>query len=315
MVLYVVRITPPPLNKLCSKKFGRSAIRHFLRNWRLLLLTEKTVYNNLNPVQNVAIICHQVRCMRWGHPSLFRAATSLLNQCKMVCMTNVLHRLIWIIFMSMLSTMYVQSGTHRHFHWRIIPVLTQTPTGLMFVDITGAPKLQRKYVETSAFVVVAEQWPLGGNIRGSCYYLGVDMVFQSVLRFPLLVLVFRQCAAPPPPSQSHFRYDIVIDGGSSSSKLGVYRWQVQEYPEIFLNITVICGFRVGNLNLPFHLLTPKYKSLSTDTSKPHFMARICLYIRWAMDMGIVRIEWFLGYVLEFGNIQANFIDWWLRYLF
>ena len=37
--------------------------------------------------------------------------------------------------------MYVRSGTHMHFHRRIIVVLTQNPTVLMFLDITGAPKL------------------------------------------------------------------------------------------------------------------------------------------------------------------------------
>ena len=57
--------------------------------------------------------------------------------------------------------MYVQSGTHRQFHWRIIAVLTQTPTVLMFVDIAGAPKIYQKYVETWVFVAVSEQWPLG----------------------------------------------------------------------------------------------------------------------------------------------------------
>ena len=37
--------------------------------------------------------------------------------------------------------MYMQSGTHKNIYWRIIAVLTQSPTILMFVDITGAPKL------------------------------------------------------------------------------------------------------------------------------------------------------------------------------
>ena len=62
--------------------------------------------------------------MRREHPSLFHAAISLLNWYKMACMANILHRLICVKFMSMFS-MHVQSGTHRHFHWRIIAVLTQ----------------------------------------------------------------------------------------------------------------------------------------------------------------------------------------------
>ena len=34
--------------------------------------------NYANPVYGVATICHQVRWLRWGHPSLFHTATSLL---------------------------------------------------------------------------------------------------------------------------------------------------------------------------------------------------------------------------------------------
>ena len=35
--------------------------------------------NNLNPILGVATICHLVRCMRRGHPSLFHAATSFFE--------------------------------------------------------------------------------------------------------------------------------------------------------------------------------------------------------------------------------------------
>ena len=58
---------------------------------------------------------------------------------KMARMANISNRLICVKFISMLS-MYVQFGTHRHFHWRIIVVLTQNPTVLMFVDITSTPQ-------------------------------------------------------------------------------------------------------------------------------------------------------------------------------
>ena len=118
-----------------------------------------------------------------SHPSLFHTATSLLNWYKMACMANILHRLIWVKFMSILS-MYVQSGTHKHFHWRIIAVLTQNPTVLMVVDITGAPKLYRKCVETCVFVAVSEQWRLGKNIRGSCHWREILRNFDdcSVIR-------------------------------------------------------------------------------------------------------------------------------------
>ena len=39
----------------------------------------------------------------------------------------------------------------------------------MCVEITDAPKLSPKYVETWIFVAVSGQWPLGENIRGSSY--------------------------------------------------------------------------------------------------------------------------------------------------
>ena len=39
----------------------------------------------------------------------------------------------------------------------------------MCVEITEAPKLKRKSVETWVFAVVSGQWPLGENIRGSSY--------------------------------------------------------------------------------------------------------------------------------------------------
>ena len=34
--------------------------------------------NYANPVYGISTICHQVRWLRWGHPSLFHTATSLL---------------------------------------------------------------------------------------------------------------------------------------------------------------------------------------------------------------------------------------------
>ena len=57
----------------------------------------------------------------------------------MACMANILHRLICVKFIGMLS-MYVQSGTQA-FPLKIIAVLTPNHTDLMFVGITGAPKL------------------------------------------------------------------------------------------------------------------------------------------------------------------------------
>ena len=64
-----------------------------------------------NPVYGVATICHQVRWLRWGHPSLFNTATSLLIWYKMFCMRDISYRLIWMEFINVFSV-YAQSGTH-----------------------------------------------------------------------------------------------------------------------------------------------------------------------------------------------------------
>ena len=72
--------------------------------------------NYANPVYGVATICHQVRWLRWGHPSLFHTATSLLNWYKMFCVRDISYRLIWMEFISMFSV-YAQSGTHSRFNW------------------------------------------------------------------------------------------------------------------------------------------------------------------------------------------------------
>ena len=94
---------------------------HFTR----LLLKLRNAINNPNnyadPVYVVATICHQVRCLRWGHPSLFHTAMYLLIWYKMFCMRDISYRLIWMKYLNMLSV-YAQSGTHRPFNWWIIAV-------------------------------------------------------------------------------------------------------------------------------------------------------------------------------------------------
>ena len=55
--------------------------------------------NYAKPVYGVATICHQVRCLGWGHPvSLFHTATSLLFWYEMFCMRHISYRLIWMTF-------------------------------------------------------------------------------------------------------------------------------------------------------------------------------------------------------------------------
>ena len=72
--------------------------------------------------------------MRWGHSSLFHAATSLLSWYKIFCMGDILYKLIWMKFINILS-MYVQSGMQMHFNWWIIEVLTQNPSVMMSEEI------------------------------------------------------------------------------------------------------------------------------------------------------------------------------------
>ena len=94
----------------------------------------------VNPVYGVATICHQVRWLRWGHPSLFHTATSLLIWYIMFCVRDIPYRLIWMAFINMFSV-YVQSGMHSLFNWWITVVLTYNPSVLMCVEVTDAPKL------------------------------------------------------------------------------------------------------------------------------------------------------------------------------
>ena len=79
--------------------------------------------NYANPVYGVATICHQVRWLRWGHPSLFHTATSLFIWYKMFRMRDISYKLTWMKFINMLSV-YAQSETHRRFNWCIIAILT-----------------------------------------------------------------------------------------------------------------------------------------------------------------------------------------------
>ena len=74
------------------------------------------VSNYANPVYDVATICHQVRWLRWGHPSLFHTATSLLIWYKMFCVREISYRLIWMECINMFSV-YAQSGNHSRFNW------------------------------------------------------------------------------------------------------------------------------------------------------------------------------------------------------
>ena len=118
-----------------------------LNRWQAIIGTKEpklwcytAIMNYVNPVYGVATICHQVRWLCWGHPSLFHTATSRLIWYKMFCLRDISYTLIWMEFINMFSV-YAQSGTHSRFNWWIIVVLTYNPSVLMCVEITNAPKI------------------------------------------------------------------------------------------------------------------------------------------------------------------------------
>ena len=95
------------------------------QRWRQECLTYncQNYTNYANPVYGVATICHQVRCLRWGHPSLFHTTASLLIWYKMFYMRNISYILTWMKFINMLSV-FAQAGIHGCVNWLIIAVLT-----------------------------------------------------------------------------------------------------------------------------------------------------------------------------------------------
>ena len=82
---------------------GTICLKFFLQLLVLTVVIPRSPNNYANPVYGFATICHQVRCLRWGHPSLFYTATSLLILYKMFCMRDISYRLIWMKFINMLS--------------------------------------------------------------------------------------------------------------------------------------------------------------------------------------------------------------------
>ena len=64
-----------------------------------------------------------------------------------------------------------------NFHWRTNAVLRQSPTVLMFVDITGAPKLLRTYVETWIY----SGWRAVQNIFVYPYYQKIYIYTRLIL--------------------------------------------------------------------------------------------------------------------------------------
>ena len=78
-------------------------------------------YNYVNPICCVATVCHQVRCMYWGHLGHFHMAISHLKWYKIACMRYLACAFSQMKYINMFS-MFLQSGVPRHFLWRFIAV-------------------------------------------------------------------------------------------------------------------------------------------------------------------------------------------------
>ena len=114
-----------------------------VNNMNVLPQTNFFLHEQPKPcIRKASPLCHHVRCMRWGHLCLFHTATSLFKLIqndlhgKYITQTH-----LGEIYEHALYVCAIYYLGHRHFHWRIIAVLTQNPTVLMFVDITSALKL------------------------------------------------------------------------------------------------------------------------------------------------------------------------------
>ena len=108
-------------------------------NKRLQPLTS-TLYNYVNPIYCVATVCHQVRCMYWGHLGHFHRAISYLKWYKIVCM-----RCLACTFSQMKSInmffMFSQSGVPKHFRWRFFAVWIYNLTVVMSMHVNIDLKL------------------------------------------------------------------------------------------------------------------------------------------------------------------------------
>ena len=91
------------------------------------LIMHSDISNVLNHICCVVTVCHQVRCMCWGHLGLFHRAIAHLNWYQMVWMGDSSCKFSQIKSTNMFSR-YMQSGVS----WYII---------FMFVYITIDPKL------------------------------------------------------------------------------------------------------------------------------------------------------------------------------
>ena len=122
------------LNHLLQEKllvwipfFNAAQYPYWYNHWKyrslfvLIIALSPPRTNYVNPVCCVATVCHQVRCMYWGHLGHFHIAISHLKWYKIVCM-----RYLACIFSQTKSIymfpMFLQSGVLRHSLSRFIAV-------------------------------------------------------------------------------------------------------------------------------------------------------------------------------------------------
>ena len=106
----------------------------------LLLSKIIILFNYVNPVCCVATVCHQVRCMYWGHFGHFQRAISHLKWHKIVYMRYLACTFSRMKCINMFS-MFLQSGVPRHFVWRFIAVWIYNLTVFMFMYVNVDLKL------------------------------------------------------------------------------------------------------------------------------------------------------------------------------
>ena len=88
----------------------------------------------VDPVCCVATVCHQVRCVYWGHLGYFYRAISHLKWRKIVCMGCVACAFIQMKSINMFF-MFFHSGVPKHFRWRFIAVWIYNLTVFMYMYV------------------------------------------------------------------------------------------------------------------------------------------------------------------------------------
>ena len=67
-------------------------LKRYRAHYDVIVMYKWVVMNILHPVYCVAIVCHQIRFMYWGHLCMFYRVKSHLNWYKLVCMGDLAYR-------------------------------------------------------------------------------------------------------------------------------------------------------------------------------------------------------------------------------